>query len=104
MPLWLNLLLIVIVGSLSAWLTWVVAKPVNGSLLMLAFTTLYIASCAFLYVRFRIWVPIVVPMFCAGLTNHVSLLTYRLRVEQSQKRISNDSFRACFLPTLSTSS
>jgi class 3 adenylate cyclase/CHASE2 domain-containing sensor protein len=97
-PVLLNLLLIIIVGGLSAWITWVVAKPLNGTLLMLAFAVIYWALCSFLYVRFRIWAPIFLPMICAGFVTHLSAMTYRVRSEQSQKKMIKQLFSRVLSP------
>jgi class 3 adenylate cyclase/CHASE2 domain-containing sensor protein len=85
-PLALNLMLIIIIGGLSAWITWMVEKVFNGTLLMLVFAALYIALCAVLYLEWRIWVPIFLPMICAGFVTHTSALVHRVRFEQSEKK------------------
>jgi class 3 adenylate cyclase len=97
-PLWLNMLLIVIVGSLSAWITWAVERAYNGTLLMLGFAALYVALCAFLYVAFRVWVPIFLPVFCAGFITHTSALVHRVRFEQSQKTMIKKLFSRVLSP------
>jgi class 3 adenylate cyclase/CHASE2 domain-containing sensor protein len=81
-----NLLLIILVGALSAWITWVVARPVTGSLLMAATAIIYLAAAAALFIHWRIWLPIVLPLVCAGFVTHLSALTYRVSVEQSEKK------------------
>ncbi|HEY3855017.1 MAG TPA: CHASE2 domain-containing protein [Verrucomicrobiae bacterium] len=86
MPLPLDLLLIVLVGSISAWITWVVSRPITGSLLMLGFVATYVTSTVAIYGHYRLWVPIILPMACAGATTHLLLLTHRVRVEQMEKR------------------
>jgi class 3 adenylate cyclase len=85
-PLPLNLLLIVLVGGFSAWITWVVARPATGSLLMLVFAAAYVAAAADLFFRFRISAPIVLPLGCAGIITHLSVLTHRVRVEQLERK------------------
>jgi adenylate cyclase len=85
-PLLLNLLLILLVGAASAWISWGVAKPANGSLLMLAFAAVYVAAALVLFVEIRLWVPIILPMLCAGFITHLSAVTWRVRVEQSEKK------------------
>jgi class 3 adenylate cyclase/CHASE2 domain-containing sensor protein len=97
-PLLLNLALIVLVGLLSAWITWVVDRAMNGTLLMLAFAALYVAVCAWLYLEFRIWAPIFLPMVCAGFVTHVAGLLYRVRFEQSQKRMIKQLFSRVLSP------
>jgi class 3 adenylate cyclase/CHASE2 domain-containing sensor protein len=94
----LNLALIVMVGILSAWLTWVVDRPFNGTLLMLAFASLFIALSAWLYVQWRFWVPIFLPMVCAGFVTHVGALVYRVRFEQSQKKLIKQHFSRVLSP------
>jgi class 3 adenylate cyclase len=85
-PLGVKLLLILLVGAVSAWITWGVAKPAHGSLLMLAFAAAYVSAAAALFVEFRLWAPIVLPMVCAGFVTHLSAVTYRVRVEQSERK------------------
>jgi class 3 adenylate cyclase/CHASE2 domain-containing sensor protein len=85
-PLALNLALIILVGVLSAWITWAVEKAYEGSLLIIAFAAFYVALCAGFYLAWRIWVPIILPLGCAGLVTHIGALVYRVRFEQSQKR------------------
>jgi class 3 adenylate cyclase len=85
-PTALNLVLILLVGTLSAWITWVVARPVMGSVLMAVAAIVYLAVAAALFIRWRVWLPIVLPLVCAGFVTHLSALTYRVSVEQSEKK------------------
>lgn len=85
-PKWLNLLLIIMIGALSAWITSVVARPVNASILMTAMFVLYIVAAVLLFVQWRVWLPIVLPMICAGIITHLSAVTYRVTAEQSEKK------------------
>jgi class 3 adenylate cyclase/CHASE2 domain-containing sensor protein len=81
-----TLLLIVLVGIASSAITWSVAKPAHGSLLMLAFATVYVVTTVYLFAEFRLWVPIILPMVCAGLITHLVAVTYRVVVEQSERK------------------
>jgi class 3 adenylate cyclase/CHASE2 domain-containing sensor protein len=85
-PLAVNLALVILIGVLSAWITWVVERVYNGTLLMLAFTALYIGVCSVLYLEWRIWVPIFLPMICAGFVTHTTGLVQRVRFEQFEKK------------------
>jgi class 3 adenylate cyclase/CHASE2 domain-containing sensor protein len=85
-PLALSLALIVMIGLFSAWITWVVERVFNGTLLMLAFFVVYVALCSVSYVEWRIWVPIFLPMICAGFITHGSALVHRVRFEQLDKK------------------
>lgn len=97
-PLSLRLLLIVVIGSLSAWITWSVAKPWSGSILMLLLVFLYIAVALLLFVQFRFWLPIVLPLVCAGLMTHVGAVTYRVRVEQTEQKRVRGLFQKMLAP------
>jgi class 3 adenylate cyclase/CHASE2 domain-containing sensor protein len=85
-PLPVNLLLILMVGGISAWITWVVARPATGSLLMMGVAAAYVAGTVDLFFRFRISAPIVLPLGCAGILTHLGVLTHRVRVEQLEKK------------------
>jgi adenylate cyclase len=85
-PLVVSLLLILLVGVASAWITWGVAKAAHGSLLMLAFAAVYVIATLILFEEFRLWVPIILPMVCAGFVTHLSAVTFRVRVEQSERK------------------
>jgi class 3 adenylate cyclase/CHASE2 domain-containing sensor protein len=97
-PLGLNLALIVFVGILSAWITWVVELAFNGTLLVVACTALFIALNSCLYVQWRIWLPIFLPAVGAGLATHVIGLIYRVRFEQSQKKLIKQHFSRVLSP------
>jgi class 3 adenylate cyclase/CHASE2 domain-containing sensor protein len=85
-PLGVDLLLIILVGALSAWITLVVTRPVTGSILMAVAAIVYLAVAAALFIQWRIWLPIILPLVCAGIVNHVSILTWRMTLEQSEKK------------------
>jgi class 3 adenylate cyclase/CHASE2 domain-containing sensor protein len=82
----INLLLIIAVGSFSAWITWVVGRPGTASLLMLGFAAAYVAGTASLFFRYRISAPIILPLGCAGIITHLVVLTRRVRVEQIERK------------------
>jgi len=85
-PAWLNLLLIVVVGAFSAWITWVPARPVTGSVVMALAAAVYLTASVVLFVQWRVWLPVVLPLVCAGIVTHLSALTYRVSIEQSEKK------------------
>ncbi len=85
-PMPVNLMLIILVGALSAWITWVVTRPITGSILMALTAIVYLAVAAALFIHWRVWLPIVLPLVCAGFVTHLSALTYRVSVEQSEKK------------------
>ena len=85
-PLALNLLLVIIIGIISAWITWMAEKAYNGSLLMLALSALYVFLCAVVYVEWRVWIPIFLPLVGAGFVTHTSALVHRVRFEQFERK------------------
>jgi adenylate cyclase len=97
-PLPIKYLLIVAIAGLSAWITWSVAKPLSGTLLMLSMAVVYVALAWLLFVEFRFWLPIVLPLLCAGLLTHVSAVTYRVRVEQAEQKRVRGVFQKMLAP------
>lgn len=85
-PLALDLALIILVGSISAWITRVMPRPATAPLLMLVFGAVYVGVCVILYIQSRLWAPIILPVGCAGFLTNLSVMTYRVRVEQSEKK------------------
>lgn len=84
-PAWLHSALIVLLGLLASGLTWKFRAPwptvaVAGTVLA------YGAVATWLFVRFRFWVPVVLPLLVAHLMNHVGLVTYQVLFEQKEKR------------------
>jgi class 3 adenylate cyclase/CHASE2 domain-containing sensor protein len=80
-----EVLLIVILGLVSAMLTWrmrVLAAAIAVAGLCLS----YIAFTTWMYVDFRYWIPMVMPMFGGLVLPHFSLVTYRVMFEQKEQR------------------
>jgi class 3 adenylate cyclase len=80
-----ELALIVLLGALTAFLTWQLRafSALGGSLLLAG---IYILIAIFVFVEFRFWLPIVFPVGGAILMEHVILATYRILFEEGQKR------------------
>jgi class 3 adenylate cyclase len=97
-PLAANLMLIILVGALSAWITWVVTRPAMGSVLMAIAAMIYLAVAAELFIRWRIWLPVVLPLVCAGFVTHLAAVTYRVSVEQSEKKLIKSLFARLVSP------
>ncbi len=80
-----EVLLIVMLGLLSALLTWrlrVLVAAIGTAGLCLC----YIAFTTGMYVEYRYWIPMVMPMFGGLLLPHFSLVTYRVMFEQKEQR------------------
>ncbi|MGD0743815.1 MAG: adenylate/guanylate cyclase domain-containing protein [Verrucomicrobiota bacterium] len=79
-----ELALIVLLGALTAFLTWQLRAVSAGAavlLLMLAF----VGAGVFVFIQFRWWLPFVFPMG-AMLAEYISLVTYRVVFEQREQR------------------
>ncbi len=94
----INLLLIMLVGLFASWITWVAEKAHTGTILMVAFAAVYCGMAAGLYMEWRIWIPIFLPILCAGFVTHGCTLIYRVRFEQSQKRLIKQLFSRVLSP------
>jgi class 3 adenylate cyclase/CHASE2 domain-containing sensor protein len=80
-----ELVLIVFLGALTAFLTWQLRafSALGGAILLAA---IYAVIAVFVFVTFRWWLPLVFPIAGAILVEHVSLVTYRLVFEEREKR------------------
>ncbi len=83
-PPWVNLILIVVVGIFSAWVAWV-TTPLRGFACMVGMIAAYFALASILYSQMRLWIPVFLPMICVWLTNYLAIVTYRVRVEQTER-------------------
>ena len=80
-----ELVLILLVGVLTAFLTWQLRafSALGGSLLLAG---IYTSAAFSIFVKFRFWLPIVFPVGGAILMEHVCLATYRILFEEGEKR------------------
>jgi class 3 adenylate cyclase/CHASE2 domain-containing sensor protein len=84
-PLPVELALIILLGALTAFLTWQLrAFSAAGGIFLLA--VIYIAAAFFAFVEFRFWLPLVFPIGGAMLMEHLMLAAYRVMFEEGQKR------------------
>ena len=81
----MELLLIVIMGTTVAFLTWGL-RSLAAFFWVLALATSYIALGLCLYVNYRYWMPLALPVVGAMLMQHICLVTYRVIFEQDEKR------------------
>jgi len=80
-----ELLLIVMMGALAAALTWIFRSHV-ASLSILVALAAYAVAAYYVYVRFRYWMPMVLPEAGGLLTTHFTLLAYLVIFEQAEQR------------------
>jgi class 3 adenylate cyclase/CHASE2 domain-containing sensor protein len=84
-PLGTELALIVLLGALTALLTWQL-RAVTASLAVVLLMVAYVAVAFFAFVKFLYWLPVVFPIVGAMLVEHVSLVTYRVAFEEREQR------------------
>ena len=84
-PLPLELALILLLGALTAFLTWSL-RAVAGSVSVVLLMAAYLGAVFFLFIQFRWWLPVVYPLGGAMLTLHGMLLIHRVVFEEQDKR------------------
>ena len=84
-PLWLDLLAVVAMGALAAGLTWKLHAP-WPTLAIAVVIGGYGCLAHYLFIEYRYWIPIFLPVIGALLLNHVALVTYQSVFEQGEKR------------------
>jgi class 3 adenylate cyclase len=80
-----ELALIGALGALTAFLTRRL-RVVTASEALLVLTIVYCALGVFLYVQYRFWLPLVLPIVGAVFIQHFSLVSYALVFEQKERR------------------
>ena len=80
-----ELALIVLLGALTAFLTWQL-RAVTASLAVVLLMIAYVAIGFFVFVKFLYLLPMVFPIVGAMLVEHVSLVTYRVAFEEREQR------------------
>ena len=84
-PLPVELTLIILLGALTALLTWQLrAFAAAGGIFLLA--AAYTAMATAVFVKFRLWLPLVFPVAGAMLMEYVMLAAYRVMFEEDEKR------------------
>ncbi|PYJ62323.1 MAG: hypothetical protein DME24_04100 [Verrucomicrobia bacterium] len=80
-----ELLLILLMGTISSLLTWK-SRAVLASLSVILAVVVYAGISLFLFVQYRYWVPFILPVGCAALMTHVCMVAYRVVVEHKERQ------------------
>ncbi len=80
-----ELALIVLLGALTAFLTWQL-RAFSASAAVVLMVADYCVAGLFLYVKYCYWLPLVLPIVGAMFVEHVSLVTYRVVFEEKERR------------------
>lgn len=94
-----ELFLILLMGTVSALLTWKL-RALLSSLLVVLVIIGYAGLAVFLFTGFRYWLPLVLPAGAALFMTHVSMITYRVRVEQLERRRIRSVFSTVVSPSV----
>ena len=94
-----ELILVIVLGMVTALLTWQLRVfSAAGGVILLALG--YCATGFFLYVQYRYWLPLVLPVGCAMVVEHVSLVTYRVVFEERERRRVKNIFSRIVSPNI----
>lgn len=80
-----ELLMIVLLGAVTALLTWRL-RAVNASLAVLAVLVAYTIAAFVAFVAYRYWLPLILPLAGGMISEHLCLVTYRVVFEQRERR------------------
>ena len=98
-PRWLDLLLLVGIGTLTALLTWRLGA-ITAAGAVLALGVAYCLVALGCYVRWRYWVPMVLPVGAAMAIQYLMLVTYRVVFEEREKRRVRSFFAKVVSPNI----
>jgi class 3 adenylate cyclase/CHASE2 domain-containing sensor protein len=98
-PLWGKLVLILIFGGVSAWITLKI-RPIIGLGLIFLIFLLYTLLAFWVYARFLFWLPLGVPMLISLLGTFLLIAPYRVRVEQAEQKRVKSAFSKVLAPKI----
>jgi len=81
----MELALIIFLGIATAFLTWQF-RALQASASVIALMLIYVTISFWAFIEFRYWLPLVFPLFCAILMEHLFLVTYRVIFEEREQR------------------
>ena len=92
-----KLALIAAFGACAGLLT-MNLRPLHAVFSVLALACAYVGVACFVFVTWRVWMPMVLPVGGSLLATHVSLITYLVRYEQIERRRTKDIFSKIVSP------
>jgi class 3 adenylate cyclase/CHASE2 domain-containing sensor protein len=99
--LFMDFVIIICMGALSAFLTWNCRSYIASLWIMVALF-IYTGITVFAYVKFRYWMPLMLPLTGGLLTTHFSLLAYVVIFEQAERRRVRSVFTKVVSPDVVT--
>jgi class 3 adenylate cyclase/CHASE2 domain-containing sensor protein len=80
-----DMAVIILLGLLTALLTWQL-RAFTASVATALLVAGYTALTFFIFIKFRLWLPLIFPVLGAVLVEHISLVTYRVVFEEREQR------------------
>jgi adenylate cyclase len=80
-----EVLLIIVLGLVSALLTWRL-RVLLASMAVTFFSVAYVVFTTWMYLDYRYWIPMVMPLAGGLILPHFTLVTYRVIFEQREQR------------------
>jgi class 3 adenylate cyclase/CHASE2 domain-containing sensor protein len=80
-----TVVIIIFLGLFTAFLTWQL-RALSASLATFLLVAGYVGFTFFAFVEYRLWLPLIFPVFGAVVVEHFSLITYRVVFEQREQR------------------
>ncbi len=99
--LFTELCVTIVMGTIVACLTWGL-RPLAASFWVLLLIATFVSIGLLLYVKYRYWMPLVLPFVVVMLMQNICLVTYRVIFEQEQKRKIRSVFSKIVSPDVVT--
>jgi class 3 adenylate cyclase/CHASE2 domain-containing sensor protein len=98
-PLWLELAIIIVLGALTAVITWRL-RAIAASVLVFLLMAAYFGGAFYVFTHFRWWLPVVYPLGGAMLALHGILLVHLVVFEEQDKRRVRSVFSKMISPEI----
>jgi class 3 adenylate cyclase/CHASE2 domain-containing sensor protein len=91
--------IVILLGLFTAFLTWQL-RAFTASIATLLLVAGYTVFAFFVFIQFRLWLPLVFPVLGAILVEHVCLVTYRVVFEEREQRRVKSIFSKIVAPEI----
>lgn len=85
LPLWMELGVVMVLGALTALVTWRLRSSLVALAVIAAIAAAYTSAALLVYIQDRLWMPLVIPLLSAIITQ-LGILTWRVVFEQAAQR------------------
>lgn len=95
----LDIALIVLLGALAAFFTWQLSA-FSAAATTFLFALIYITVAFYVFIQFRLWLPLFFPIAGAMLVEHLMIVAYRAVFEEGEKRRVKSVFSKIVAPDI----